>query len=36
MTMQIIEIFAWLLPVAAIVTIVAMSIRVLLEYSTLR
>jgi len=32
MTMQIIEIFAWLLPVAAIVTIVAMSIRVLLEY----
>lgn len=32
MTMQIIEIFTWLLPVAAIVTIVAMSIRVLLEY----
>lgn len=32
MTMQTIEIFAWLLPVAAIVAIVAMSIRVLLEY----
>ncbi|TAJ86793.1 slipin family protein [Reyranella sp.] len=30
--MQTIEIFAWLLPVAAIVAIVAMSIRVLLEY----
>ncbi len=32
MTMQIVEIVAWLLPVAAIVAIVAMSIRVLLEY----
>lgn len=32
MTMQMIEIFAWLLPVAAIVALVAMSIRVLLEY----
>jgi regulator of protease activity HflC (stomatin/prohibitin superfamily) len=32
MIMQIVEIFTWLLPVAAIVTIVAMSIRVLLEY----
>jgi regulator of protease activity HflC (stomatin/prohibitin superfamily) len=32
MIMQTIEIFAWLLPVAVIVTIVAMSIRVLLEY----
>ena len=32
MIMQIVEILTWLLPVAAIVTIVAMSIRVLLEY----
>ena len=32
MTMQMIEILAWLLPVAAIVALVAMSIRVLLEY----
>lgn len=32
MTMQTIEVFAWLLPVAAIVAIVAMSIRILLEY----
>ncbi len=32
MIMQIVEIFTWLLPVAAIVTIMAMSIRVLLEY----
>ncbi len=32
MIMQTIEIFAWLLPVAVIVVIVAMSIRVLLEY----
>lgn len=32
MTMQMIEIFSWLLPVAAIVALVAMSIRVLLEY----
>ena len=32
MIMQTIEILAWLLPVAVIVTIMAMSIRVLLEY----